>query len=39
MLLQLLAAQPRMLGTVVANTPRPIWVLLAGLIVLGLSLR
>jgi hypothetical protein len=39
MLLQLLAAQPQMLGGVVANTPRLIWVLLAGLIVLGLSQR
>ncbi len=39
MLLQLLAAQPQVLGTVVANTPRLIWVLLAGLIVLGLSQR
>ena len=28
MLLQLLAAQPQMLGTVVANTPRLIWGLL-----------
>ena len=39
MLLQLLAAQPQMLGTVVANTPRLIRGLLASLIVLGLSQR
>lgn len=39
MLLQLLAARPEMLGTVVTNTPRLIWGLLAGLIVLGLSQR
>lgn len=37
MLIQLLIHQPRMLGTVVANTPTWVWGLLAGLIVLGLS--
>jgi hypothetical protein len=37
MLIQMLASQPQMLGTVLKNTPPWVWGLLAGLIVLGLS--